>query len=154
MYIVTALDGLYVDRQVATRNHVIARELFNEWAEKWNMHVFPDGKMARLGNKSVRLYNLPCEDKECKTLYAITTIDNSDDLSICMQVKDEYIEAIRVYLQTLLSFVKDGVSKDVDDNDMVDNIMFIMTCYKVTDSFDDTIRFDDSSVIFRTLKVI
>ena len=154
MYIVTALDGLYVDRQVATRNHVIARELFNEWAEKWNMHVFPDGKMARLGNKSVRLYNLPCEDKECKTLYAITTIDNSDDLSICMQVKDEYIEAIRVYLQTLLSFVKDGVSKDVDDNDMVDNIMFIMTCYKVTDSFDDTIRFDDSSVIFRTLKVV
>ena len=154
MYIVTALDGLYVERQLATRNPVTARELFNEWAEKWNMHVFPDGKMARLGNKSVRLYNLPCEDKECKTLYAITTIDNSDDLSICMQVKDEYIEAIRVYLQTLLSFVKDGVSEDIDGNDMVDNIMFIMTCYKVTDSFDDTIRFDDSSVIFRTLKVV
>lgn len=154
MYIVTALDGLYMEDQAATCSLETARKLFTEWAEKWNMHVFPDGKMARLGNKSVRLYNLPCEDKECKTLYAITTIDNSDDLSICMQVKDEYIEAIRVYLQTLLSFVKDGVSKDVDDNDMVDNIMFIMTCYKVTDSFDDTIRFDDSSVIFRTLKVV
>ena len=153
MYIVIALDGLYVDRQVATRNPVTARELFNEWAEEWGMYVDSTANRCQKGKKVVEIYE-PYGVDVHSTAYIVTTIDYSDGFSIGMQVKDEYIEAIRVYLQTLLSFVKDGVSKDVDDNDMVDNIMFIMTCYKVTDSFDDTIRFDDNSVTFRTLKVI
>lgn len=153
MYIVTALDGLYMEGQAATYSLETARKLFTEWAEEWNMHVDSTANRCQKGKKVVEIYDTYGEDVP-STAYIVTTIDNSDGLSICMQVRDEYMEAIRVYLQALLSFVTDGVSKDVDDNDMVDNIMFIMTCYKVTDSFDDTIRFDDSSVTFRTLKIV
>ena len=56
MYIVNALDGLYVDRQVATRNPVTARELFNEWAEEWGMYADSTANRCQKGKKVVEIY--------------------------------------------------------------------------------------------------
>ena len=40
------------------------------------------------------------------------------------------------------------------DNELVDDIVFIMEYYNKTDCFNDSVRFDNISMTFRTLKVI
>ena len=153
MYIVNALDGLYVDRQVATRNPVTARELFNEWAEEWGMYVDSTANRCQKGKKVVEIYE-PYGVDVHSTAYIVTTIDYSDGFSIGMSVRDNYREGIRMYLRALLGMAEDGIMRDNDDNELVDDIVFIMECYNKTDCFNDSVRFDDISMTFRTLKVI
>lgn len=153
MYIVTALDGLYVDRQVATRNHVIARGLFNAWTEEWGMYVDSTANRCQKGKKVVEIYEPYGVDVHL-TAYIVTTIDYSDGFSIGMSVRDNYMEGLRKYLRSILSMAEDGVMKDNDGNDLVDDIMFIMECHNKPGCFNDSIRFDDISMTFRTLKII
>lgn len=153
MYIVNALDGLYVDRQVATRNHVIARGLFNAWAEEWGMYVDSTANRCQKGKKVVEIYE-PYGVDVHSTAYIVTTIDYSDGFSIGMSVCDNYREGIRMYLRALLGMAEDGIMRDNDDNELVDNIVFIMEYYNKTDCFNDSVRFDDNSVTFRTLEIV
>lgn len=153
MYIVTALDGLYVDRQVATRNHVIARGLFNAWAEEWGMYVDSTANRCQKGEKVVEIHE-PYGVDVHSTAYIVTTIDYSDGFSIGMSVCDNYREGIRMYLRALLGMAEDGVMKDNDGNELVDDIVFIMEYYNKIDCFNDSVRFDNISMTFRTLKIV
>lgn len=153
MYIVTAIDGLFVEEQAVTYSLGTARELFNEWAEKWGMHVDSTANRCEKGEKIVEIYDTYGEDAH-PTAYVVTTIDYTDGFSMGMSVRDNYMEGLRKYLRSILSMAEDGVMKDNDGNDLVDDIMFIMECHNKPGCFNDSIRFDDISMTFRTLKII
>ncbi|MGM9580953.1 MAG: hypothetical protein ACI3U2_06965, partial [Anaerovibrio sp.] len=62
--------------------------------------------------------------------------------------------ALRKYLQTLEHIFKNESDVDNEGNDFIDAIIEIMKTYKIGGSFNDSVWFNNTSVTFRTLRVI
>lgn len=151
MYIVTALDGLYMEDQAATCSLETARKLFTEWAKKWNIPIEPGKNECVVGEKGVYMSTTSL-DSDTHTVYAVTIsapndIDSHIDAYTCID------DAIKQYLRTVYWMYSNISDRDNEGNNFVDTIVLIMESYKHS-HFNDSVWFDDTSVTFRTLKIV
>lgn len=151
MYIVTALDGLYMEDQAATCSLETARKLFTEWAEKWNIPIEPGKNECILGEKGVYMSTTSL-DRDTHTVYAVTIsapndIDSHIDAYTCID------DAIKQYLRTVDWMYSNISDRDNEGNNFVDTIVLIMESYKHS-PFNDSVWFDYNSVTFRTLEIV
>lgn len=151
MYIVTALDGLYMEDQVATCSLETARKLFTEWAEKWNIPIEPGKNECILGEKGVYMSTTSL-DRDTHTVYTVT-ISASDDIDFNVAAYTCSSIAMKRYIQTLLWIFTNTSDSDNEGNNLADAIVLIMESYKHS-PFNDSVWFDNISMTFRTLKVI
>lgn len=151
MYIVTAIDGLYMEDQAATCSLETARKLFTEWAEKWNIPIEPGKNECILGEKGVYMSTTSL-DRDIHTVYTVT-ISASDDTDFNVAAYTCSSIAMKRYIQTLLWMFTNISDSDNEGNILADAIVLIMESYKHS-PFNDSVWFDNISMTFRTLKVI
>lgn len=151
MYIVTALDGLYMEDQAATYSLETARKLFTEWAEKWNIPIEPGKNECILGEKGVYMSTTSL-DRDTHTVYTVT-ISASDDIDFNVAAYTCSSIAMKRYIQTLLWIFTNTSDSDNEGNNLADAIVLIMESYKHS-PFNDSVWFDNISMTFRTLKIV
>lgn len=151
MYIVTAIDGLYMEDQAATCSLETARKLFTEWAEKWNIPIEPGKNECILGEKRVYMSTTSL-DRDTHTVYTVT-ISAPDDIDSHIDAYTCIDDAMKQYLRTVCWMYSNISDRDNEGNNFVDTIVLIMESYKHS-HFNDSVWFDDNSVTFRTLKII
>lgn len=151
MYIVTALDGLYMEDQAATCSLETARKLFTEWAEKWNIPIEPGKNECILGEKGVYMSTTSL-DRDTHTVYTVT-ISAPDDIDFNVEAYTCIDDAMKQYLRTVYWMYSNISDRDNEGNNFVDTIVLIMESYKHS-PFNDSVWFDDNSVTFRTLEIV
>jgi hypothetical protein len=150
MYIVTALDGLYMENQAATCSLETARKLFTAWAEKWNMHVESEEGRCAFGDKEVFIEDIFLA--RASNIVLVVTHKYPECCSIEAYTYPDL--ALRKYLKTLEHIFKNESDVDNEGNDFIDAIIEIMDAYKMGVSFNDSVWFYNTSVTFRTLRVV
>lgn len=151
MYIVTALDGLYMEDQATTCSLETARKLFTEWAEKWNIPIEPGKNECILGEKGVYMSTISL-DRDTHTVYTVT-ISAPDDIDFNVEAYTCIDDAMKQYLRTVCWMYSNISDRDNEGNNFVDTIVLIMESYKHS-PFNDSVWFDDNSVTFRTLEIV
>lgn len=150
MYIVTSIDELYVDRQVATYNPVTAKEIFIEWAQEFGMYVGTEEERCVLGNKEIFITEIALNRKS--NIVLVITHKYPEHCSMEAYTFPDL--AMRMYLQTLEHIFKNESDVDNEGNDFIDAIIEIMESYKIDEPFNDSVWFYNTSVTFRTLRVV
>lgn len=150
MYIVTSIDGLYVERQVATYNPVTAKEIFIEWAQEFGMYVGTEEERCVLGNKEIFITEIALNRKS--NIVLVITHKYPEHCSMEAYTFPDL--AMRMYLQTLEHIFKNESDVDNEGNDFIDAIIEIMESYKIDEPFNDSVWFYNTSVTFRTLKIV
>lgn len=151
MYIVTALDGLYMEDQAATCSLETARKLFTEWAKKWNIPIEPGKNECIVGEKGVYMSTISL-DSDTHTVYAVT-ISAPNDIDFNIDAYTCIDDAMKQYLRTVYWMYSNISDRDNEGNNFVDTIVLIMESYKHS-TFNDSVWFDDNSVTFRTLEIV